>query len=73
VRAVPLLPSWFSHYQMVFFTAFLVRLLGFVLLFPRLKLEGTAELHEVAKAIASDARTAVPTLTRGRTRRARPR
>jgi MFS family permease len=73
LRAIPLLPSWFSHYQMVFFTAFVIRLVGFFALFPRLQLEGSAELHEVAKAVASDARTAVPTLSRGRARRTRPR
>jgi hypothetical protein len=56
------LPKWMSHYHLVFLVALLIRLAVFVTMYPRLKLEGSAEYKEVAKSMASEAKAAVPKL-----------
>lgn len=53
-------PSWMSHYQPVFITAILLRLLVWVLLFPRIRMDGRAQPAEVARAIATDMTRGVP-------------
>jgi MFS family permease len=63
-----LFPAWFSHYQPVFLMSILLRIAAFVFLFPRLRLEGTAQYRDVARSVASEARSAVPKLKR-RTKR----
>ncbi|MDH7568728.1 MAG: MFS transporter [Armatimonadota bacterium] len=48
------LPSWLSHYQPVFFTSMLLRLVAFVWLLRRLTLPGSSDYAGVAHAIARD-------------------
>jgi MFS family permease len=66
IRHGSFLGKWFSHYQLVFFVALLIRLVVFVTMYPRLKLEGSAEFGEVAKSVASEAKAAGTKLVRKR-------
>ncbi|MEJ5170412.1 MAG: MFS transporter, partial [Fimbriimonadales bacterium] len=49
------LPSWFSHYQVVFAASILLRVLAFVLLFQRLGLESRGTYAEAGRAVFGEA------------------
>jgi len=46
-------PSWVTHYHPLFLTSTVLRLLVFLLVFPRLRLDGTARTRTVARDVAT--------------------
>jgi MFS family permease len=64
--SVPVFPDWFSQYQPIILTAFVIRMSAFLLLFPRLRLEGVAGFGEVIAYVAAQAMRALPLPWRGR-------
>lgn len=60
LAAIPLLPPGTSHYQLLFFCSIALRLLAFIVLFPRIPLPGKGGYRAVARTIASDASASLP-------------
>lgn len=56
---LPGIPSWISHYQPVFLTSILIRVLAFIFLLPRLPLPDADPKHAL-RSMAEEVYTAIP-------------
>ncbi|HEY3416052.1 MAG TPA: MFS transporter, partial [Armatimonadota bacterium] len=69
LRWFPYLPSWVSHYHLLFATSIVLRLASFVFILTRLPLPGTAGQREVITAIATKVAASIPEIATQRRRR----